>query len=199
MKSMSASKFEAPAVVTYSDHEIISPPNKLRDTVSEVPFIDPDDDPVARAEQALSELSSEFSQWMIDECERLDQSRHRVKTAGFIPTTHTALYQVSHDIKGEAVTFGYPAAATIADSLCRLLEHTPEMARIPISLVDQHVDAIRAVVREHARSDADEVAAELIQRLRDVTEDFLVYENRHRPEYLERISAPSLAPEEIAP
>lgn len=194
---MSASKYDA-AVVTYSDHEVISPTNKLRDVVSEVPSIDPDDDPVLRAEQALSELSSEFSQWMINECERLDQSRHRVRTAGFIPTTHAALFQASHDIKGEAVTFGYPAAATIADSLCRLLEHTPEIVRIPMSLVDQHVDAIRAVVREHARSDADDVAAELTQRLRDVTEDFLVYENRHRPEYLEKIAAPSLAPEEIS-
>ena len=43
--------------------------------------------------------------------------------------------------------------APAADSLCRLLEHTPDLATIPLAIVDQHVDAVRAIVREYARSD----------------------------------------------
>ena len=179
-------KIEKPVVTTYGDYEVIVPTNPLRKVVSEVPF-DPEDDPVARAEKALAELAPEFSDWMEEECERLDLARHAVKAKGFVKQTHSDLFHAAHDIKGEAATFGFPAVAAAADSLCRLLEHTPDMHKIPLSLVDQHVDAVRAIYREYARSDAKEIAAVLTKRLREVTDEFLVGQNQHRPEYLDGI------------
>jgi len=47
---------------------------------------------------------------------------------GFTEKTHAELFRAAHDIKGEAATFGYPAVVGAADSLCRLLEHTPSMS-----------------------------------------------------------------------
>ena len=91
-------------------------------------------------------------------------------------------------------TFGFPAVAAAADSLCRLIELTPDAMSIPIKLVDQHVDAVRAIYREYARSDAKDLAALLTRRLRAVTDDFLLHENRDRPEVLAQIQGPSLAP-----
>jgi HPt (histidine-containing phosphotransfer) domain-containing protein len=185
---------ETAAVATYADHEIITPQNKLRKAVSAQPFA-PGEDPVARAEEALAALSGEFSSWMDSECERLDKARHKVKTSGFTKATKEALFHAAHDIKGEAATFGFPAVAAAADSLCRLIEHTPDPNRIPIKLVDQHVDAVRAIIREYARSDAEDLAASLTGRLREVTDEFLIYENRGRPEYLESIMSPPIAPD----
>ncbi len=124
----------------------------------------------------------------------MKKARQNVKRKGFTEKTRETLFHAAHDIKGEAATFGYPEAAGVAESLCRLLEHTPELARIPIKLVDQHVDAVRAITREHARPDVADVASELTQRLREVTDDFLRSENRFRPDYLESIFAPPLAP-----
>jgi HPt (histidine-containing phosphotransfer) domain-containing protein len=185
-------KDDSPSVATFADHEVITPPHELRKAVA--PAAEGDDDPVAHAEAALAELSSEFSDWMQAECERLETARQTAKRLGFNAKTHEPLFRAAHDIKGEALTFGYPEAAGVAESLCRLLEHTPEIARIPIKLVDQHVDAIRAIAREHARPDVGNVAGELTKRLRDVTDEFLRRENRFRPEYLESIFAPSIAP-----
>ena len=85
--------------------------------------------------------------------------------------------------------------AGAADSLCRLIELTPDVTRIPIKLVDQHVDAVRAIHREYTRSDARDLAAQLTRRLREVTDEFLMHENRDRPEVLEQIKGPSLVPE----
>src|SRR5690606_12726400 len=99
------------------------------------------------------------------------------------------------DIKGEAATFGYPAVAAAADSLCRLIELSPDNTRIPIKLVDQHVDAVRAIYREYSRSDASELANLLTARLREVTDEFLMHENRDRPDVLAQIKSPSIAPE----
>jgi chemotaxis protein histidine kinase CheA len=185
-------KDEAPSVVTYADHEIITPPNELRKAVASAG--PDDDDPVARAEAALVQLSSEFAAWMQAECERIETARQAVKLLGMTEHTHNALFRAAHDIKGEAGTFGYPEVVGVADSLCRLLEHTPEIARIPVVLIDQHVDAVRAMTRETARTDKAEVAGELVRRLREVTDDFLKRENEFRPDYLESIFAPPLAP-----
>lgn len=185
-------KVEKPVVTTYGEYEVIVPSNPLRKVVSEA--TDPEDDPVGRAEKALAELAPQFSNWMDQECERLDLARHAVKAKGFTQQTHSDLFLAAHDIKGEAATFGFPALAAAADSLCRLIEHTPDMRKIPLSLVDQHVDAVRAIYREYARSDAKEVAAVLTKRLREVTDEFLVNQNQHRPDYLDGIVGPPLAP-----
>jgi HPt (histidine-containing phosphotransfer) domain-containing protein len=189
---MAARKDNSPSVATFADHEVITPPHPLRHVIAQVP--DSDDDPVARAEAALAQLSSEFADWMLAECKRLDVARREVMRGGFTEKTHAELFRAAHDIKGEAATFGYPAVVGAAESLCRLLEHTPEMSRIPLALVEQHVDAVRAIAREHARTDLVAVAGTLTRRLREVTDEFLRDENADRPDYLENIFAPTLAP-----
>jgi chemotaxis protein histidine kinase CheA len=187
-----ANRRDDASVATYADHEIITPPHKLNRVIS---LTTSGDDPIARAEAALAELSGEFSNWMQAECERLDAARHDVKSAGFTDKTHDRLFRAAHDIKGEAATFGYPTVARTAESLCRLLEHTPNMTGIPLTLVDQHVDAVKAIIREHARSDMADVATALNRRLREVTDDFLKRENSFRPDYLKSIFSPPLAPD----
>jgi len=183
-------------VVTYGDHEVITPENKLRKAVSHRPYMPGEEDPVARAERALSNLSSEFGTWMESECERLDRARQALSRNGFGKATIQALFHAAHDIKGEAATFGFPAVAVAADSLCRLIEHTPNANRIPLQLVDQHVDAVRAIYREYSRSDAKDLAAMLTARLREVTDEFLIRENSDRPDVLEQIMGPPLSPEQ---
>jgi HPt (histidine-containing phosphotransfer) domain-containing protein len=182
------------AVKTFGDHEVIVPENKLRKAVSKEAF-DPKDDPVARAEQALAELSGEFGNWMDSECDRLDAARNKVKSDGFDERNMEALFHAAHDLKGQAATFGFPAVASAADSLCRLIELTPDAKHIPSVLVDQHVDAVRAIYREYARSDAKELAKLLTRRLREVTDEFLIAENRNRPDVLEQINSPSIVPQ----
>src|SRR5258708_6012110 len=178
-----------PSVATYSDHEIISPPHKLRQAMSEV-AVTAADDTVARAEQALARLSGEFSTWMEEEGERLDQARNTVKAAGFTAATRDALFFAAHDIRGDAETLGYPGLTIPAESLCRLIEHTRDMKRIPLALVGQHVDAVRAIIREGRRPDAEQTVANLTRRLRDVTDEFLARENRDRLAELEDILSP---------
>lgn len=190
-----APRKDTAAIATYGDHEVIKPENKLRKAVSTKPFLPGEEHPVARAEKALVELSSNFSTWMDSECERLDRARQAISNGDFGKANKQALFHAAHDIKGEAATFGFPLVAVAADSLCRLIEHSPDANRIPITLVDQHVDAVRTIYREYARSDAKELAAALTERLREVTDEFLIHENRGRPDVLEQIMGPSLAPE----
>jgi len=55
---------------------------------------------------------------------------------------------------------------------------------------------VRAIIREAHLKDAEATATRLSTRLRQVTDDFLAHENRHRPDYLDGILAPPLSPDE---
>jgi chemotaxis protein histidine kinase CheA len=192
---MAHPKKDTAAVKTFADHEVILPPNKLKKAVVRAAANEADPiDPVARAEQALADLSGEFSDWMEKDCAQLDTARREVQATGLSKATCDDLYRAAHDIRGQAETFGYPSAAPVADSLCRLLEHTPDLLRIPLLLINQHVDAIRAIVHHNAQGSTEEKARRLGQRLRQVTDEFLIHENRDRPDYLESIFAPPIAP-----
>ena len=194
---MSQKKQNLAAVSTFADHEVIVPPNKLKKAVEKVkPGTKIDFDPVARAEAALAELADDFSVWMEQECLRLDAARNAIKASGVTPGNRDVLFRAAHDIKGQAATFGFPMVAPVADSLCRLIEHTPDMERIPMALIDQHVDAVRAITTRNTRGDSNANAARLAEKLRHVTDEFLLHANRDRPDYLESILAPSLAPGE---
>jgi HPt (histidine-containing phosphotransfer) domain-containing protein len=189
---MSRSKDKV-SVVSHGDHEVIVPDNRLRAAVSTASD-DDSEDPVARAEKALAALSPEFGAWMDSECDRLDGARRDIVSNGLTDANKETLFRAAHDIKGQAATFGYPAVASAAESLCRLIEHSPNPARIPVALIEQHVDAVRAIHREYGQSDARKLAAALTKRLREVTDDFLLTENKDRPEVLRQLKSPSIAP-----
>jgi hypothetical protein len=193
---MTSSKAAKPDVITYGDYELITPDtSKLRKTVHRAEPGDPDQ--VARAEVALAQLSGEFATWMDDECARLDAARRDVKQQGLNEETRQELFLAAHDIKGGGHTFGFPEVTPAAESLCRLLEHSPDLARIPHAIVDQHVDAVRAIVREYGRPDVAAVAKDLTEKLRTVTDEFLIAENHDRPDILTVIKSPGIAPGEF--
>jgi len=180
-------------VATYSDHQVITQANPLRKVLRRVDHAKVDD-PVARAEQALAQLSAEFAGWMRVETDRLSAAYAALTRDGVSRDTQGEFFRAAHDIKGDAATFGYPAAAVAADSLCRIIEHAPALAEVPDELIANHVHAIQAIVREGAEPDKAELQRALNRRLRSVADDYLASVNRHRPEHLEAILSPSIVP-----
>ena len=66
-------------------------------------------------------------------------------------------------MKGQALTFGYPLAARIAGSLCKLLEAGD--AKAFMQLGDAHVHAVRVIVRDNIKDNSNFVAARLADEL----------------------------------
>jgi chemotaxis protein histidine kinase CheA len=180
-------------VETFEAHQVITQPNPLRKFVRRVDEKDLDD-PIARAEEALAGLSGEFQGWMTEECARLAKAFSEIERHGFDPRLREELFRAAHDIKGGATTFGYPKAAIAAESLCRILEHAPDVNNVPANLIAHHVHAIQAIVREQPAGRAKETAGELSYRLRKIADEFLIDANRDRPEHLEAVMAPSIVP-----
>jgi len=180
-------------IKAFADHHVIMQPNPLRKVLRRTDDKDPDD-PVARAEKALAGLSGEFKNWMTIEADRLSAAHAAILTNGFTDANCQELFRAAHDIKGDAATFGYPSAGAAANSLCRIIEHAPELDQVPSNLIAHHINAIQAIVRERTKLDTIAMATELSRRLRGVADEFLLHANRDRPEHLEAILAPSIAP-----
>ncbi|UGV27281.1 Hpt domain-containing protein [Rhodopseudomonas boonkerdii] len=186
-------KQQAAMIQTFADHAVITPQNTLKHAIR-TPREREFDDPVARAEAALANLSGEFKSWMRTECDRLAAAHAAVIAKGFTDATRGELFRAAHDIKGDAPTFGFPAAGAAAESLCRIIEHAPDLDALPSDLIQHHIDAVHAIVREHNTIEKAGVADELSRRLRAVADDYLKAANKDRPEHLDALVVPSIAP-----
>jgi HPt (histidine-containing phosphotransfer) domain-containing protein len=186
---MAKDKRDTIEVKRFADHQVITQPNPLRAVLRHVGETDLDD-PVARAEKALAGLSGEFQNWMSIEARRLSEAHAAILKGGFTESARQELFRAAHDIKGDAATFGYPSAGAAADSLCRIIEHAPDLKRVPSNLIEHHINAIQAIVRKRTKLDT----IELSRQLRGIADEYLMHANRDRPEHLEAIMSPSIAP-----
>ena len=182
-------------VTSFADHHVITQPNPLRKVLLRVPESDLDD-PVGRAEKALAGLSGEFKNWMTIEADRLSAAHAAILRSGFTDEAREELFRAAHDIKGDAATFGFPSAGAAAESLCRIIEHAPDLDQVPSNLIGHHINAIQAIVRERTKLDTTATAGVLSRSLRGIADEFLTHANRDRPEHLEAILAPSIIPTE---
>ncbi len=152
------------AVSANGQSEVIQVPNTLRLKVGSR-FGGLNAGAVAKAEAALKSLSSQFSQWLRDELDKLEAARMAIRTDGLTKETGDKLYTHAHDLKGLGGTYEFPIITRMAGSLCKLLETPEQRLAAPMKLVDAHIDAIRAAVRDDIKDDSNPMGRVLAQEL----------------------------------
>jgi len=145
-------------------NQVIRPPNPLRAKVGGG-FGGIDASAIARAEEALKAMSAQFGQWLNDEVAKLDKAQADIRNRGYTPETAEALYFRAHDLKGLGTTYEYPLVTRIAASLCRMLDDADKRMQAPLAVVDAHIDAIKAVVRDKIQTDDHPVGRDLAETL----------------------------------
>ncbi|WP_374600226.1 Hpt domain-containing protein [Brevundimonas sp.] len=120
---------------------------------------------IAKAEEALKAMSAQFGQWLQDEIVKLDAAQAAIRTQGLTQETAEGLYFRAHDLKGLGSTYQYPIVTRMAGSLCKLLDDPTKRTEAPIVLLDAHIDAIKAVVRDEIQTDEHPVGRELAETL----------------------------------
>lgn len=151
--------------------QVIRPPNPLRAKVGGFGGIDAD--AIAKAEAALKAMSAQFGQWLNDEIVKLDQAQADIRAKGYTSETAEALYFRAHDLKGLGATYQYPLVTRIAGSLCRMMDDADKRMQAPMAILDAHIDAIRAVVRDEIQTDEHPVGRELAETLEARVADHL--------------------------
>lgn len=144
--------------------QVIRPPNTLRMKVGGG-FGGIDAGAIAKAEQALQAMSAQFGQWLQDEITKLDKAQSDIRTLGYNDETAEALYFRAHDLKGLGTTYQYPLVTRLAGSLCKMLDDPAKRMAAPTLLLDAHIDAIKAVVRDEIQTDDHPVGKVLAETL----------------------------------
>ncbi|MGY6533024.1 Hpt domain-containing protein [Glycocaulis sp.] len=144
--------------------EIINPPNMLKVKVGgRIAPADPA--AIARAEAALEEIKHEFRNWLGEEVNKLEAALTRVHSEGLEGDAGDELFTVAHDLRGLGTTYDYPLVTRMAASLSRLVETSEKRASVPLELVEAHVGAIRAALRQNIRTDDNAVGRTLAEEL----------------------------------
>lgn len=131
-----------------SQGQVIPVPNMLSMKVGGPPL---SEDILVRAEAALKSLSGQFSQWLQDEIDKLEAARAAIQSRGMTAVTAEALYLRAHDLKGLGSTYEYPLITRLCASLCKLLDDPEQRPEAPLFLVDAHIQAVKAAVRDDVR------------------------------------------------
>lgn len=156
--------------ISDEDLETIEPPVTLKHLVTNTPGRGGktiDMDAIERAEQAMENLSVCFGDWMNSEIEALRNAHARAREQGLSGESREELFRACHDLRGEADTLGFPLVGQAAGTLADLLALPAQSAGLPLELVEAHLQAIYAMLREDARGTDNKTAIELVNVLRE--------------------------------
>ena len=98
---------------------------------------------LARAEAALAGLADRYMDWATADAARLCACLDEVLAPGAdLAILLPRLFTISHDMKGQAATFGYPLVSELGNRLCRLIDGagaapTAELLSRAAGLVDR--------------------------------------------------------------
>jgi hypothetical protein len=100
---------------------------------------------LAKAEAAMAAMAVEYHLWAAEDLARVRKAGAELHAA---PSAERggALYALSHDMKGQGGSFGYPVVTRLAASLCRLLHQRSTFSTRHLAAVDAHLDALAVVI-----------------------------------------------------
>lgn len=151
-------------------HEIIDPPQTLKNKVKlgGPNAINPE--VLQRAEAVISNMAGEYLQWVEKDLVNIQTAWDGLKASPTGAREHLEhIYQVSHDIKGQGGSFGYHLMTVIGDKLCRFTEKLEQAGPLETEVIRLHIDAMRVVIGKRIKDTGGAVGAQLLAGLDQVT------------------------------
>jgi hypothetical protein len=140
--------------------QIVNPPHPLRDKVSGGGPIS--QEMLKRAEVAVEGLAAQFDALLEGE---LDKLSALASLAAREPSRRKELaksiFDIAHDLRGQAGTFNYPLITRVGSSLCRFTEGLEACEEREIEVIRLHIDAMQAILASSLRGDGDTVGQQI--------------------------------------
>ena len=146
--------------------ELLTPPNRLAEDA--VKGSGPSLEAILEAVDAgIATLQQDYESELLAELTRLGEMFEGLSQAESAQRGETidALYQVAHDMRGLAGSFGYPLLTQVANSLCRVIDDREKREELPDDVVACHVGAMRAIAAGKVKGDGGRQGRDLIRSL----------------------------------
>ena len=77
---------------------------------------------MAKAHRVMAVIAQSYSQWLRADLEALAAVQKKLQAQLNGAGNKAELFRISHDIRGQAASFGYDMASHVGTSLCQYLE-----------------------------------------------------------------------------
>lgn len=126
-------------------------------------------DRLAQAEAAINALKGEYVHQLRADADQLTKVFASVNSDNPEAALLEELFGISHNLKGQAGSFGYDLVTSIAASLCDLLrsQNGPATAH-DVKVIGQHVQVLERIVDKGVVGDGGETGKKIVQSLRDL-------------------------------
>lgn len=156
--------------------EVINPPNTLKSKiiVGGPGAVDPGT--LERAEAVIAGMSDNYMKSVQDDMVRISSAFERLKDSAGGGSTQAIeeIFQISHDVKGQGGSFGYPLLTAIGNELCRLIEKMEnDVGASEIEAIRIHIDAMKLVVSERMKGDGGKQGKTLLVGLQQMCDKLL--------------------------
>ncbi len=78
--------------------------------------------------------------------------------------------EITHNVKGQGTSFGYPLMTDVGDSLSKLLKSIDDPQPPTLKLVAAHIQSLRTVLDKNIEGSGGDLGTALIARLRGLVE-----------------------------
>ena len=145
-------------------HTFETPPERLSSKVRKTGGPSPQQ-AILRALNAAEDLMDNYQGWAVDDLTRLWQAFEDSAEDSDNSHNINKMYDLTHDIRGEGGSFGFPLISIIGDSLCKFLEEKTRLPVMELEVVKVHILAMRAVFRQGLKGAQPSLEGELRQLL----------------------------------
>jgi len=162
--------------IVYSPDKVVKPekltdvwyfrlPNYLKDKAGGLGMSGPCDLPLEflqEAEEQLQRAALDFTQWAHDYLKKLSLLCDKaLGGTGSRVETFEEINLLAHELRGQGGTFGYPLITTFGKMLYDATGQNCRQDDIAVELVQAHIDAMRAVLRDKVSGDGGAIGHEL--------------------------------------
>ncbi|MDA1089106.1 MAG: Hpt domain-containing protein [Proteobacteria bacterium] len=155
--------------------EIINPPNALKQKVGIGGAGAVDLEALERAEQVIAGMTDSYLEWVVEDLKKIEQAYLALASArGDKKEEVKAVFQISHDIKGQGGSFGYDLMTAIGNELCRLIEKADKVGASEIAAIKLHIDALKLVITEDLKGNGGKEGEQMLSGLQKVCDKLLV-------------------------
>ncbi|MBL8834585.1 MAG: hypothetical protein JNL71_19490 [Rhodospirillales bacterium] len=142
--------------------QVINPPNLLKQKVGSGGL---DANAIKKAEKVFDSLRGEFEEIARGDVAKLSQAAAFLLANPNDIKKRQEVYMLSHELRGQGGSYGYPLVTRFGDQLCRYLDATDILDAKTLIIVKAAADAIAVVINSKVSGDGGETGRQLVDML----------------------------------
>ncbi|MDA0241695.1 MAG: Hpt domain-containing protein [Proteobacteria bacterium] len=152
--------------------QLIEPEEHLGEKVTEGGPGAVNSETLQRAEQVIADMADSYAITARNSLETLALAYAALSAKGSDNAAELiAVFEIAHEIKGQAGTFKFDLMTVVANQLCQFIDGLGGSSnRKAIEVVGLHVDALQMILAQNLKGDGGKAGQALIRGLRQVVE-----------------------------